>query len=176
MKKTLLSLILAFGLSSALSLQAETDVETSNGVSPAAVSMNSGLSALISHMDVQDMDIYENQKDTLDLDPQIIEKNQAVAKFFSKSAKSKPNYNIIGTNVVTYEITYLGVLCHIGWYLDGSIVTAIDGTEAAKQVVFLNGCVVGISYDMEMKDDYFIHRYKWGKVYSYIDHQIIKFN
>lgn len=80
----------------------------------------------------------------------------------------------IETNFVTYETLDTGVTCHFGWYTDGWIGTALDGTEVGKQVIFVNGSVVGVSYDLKVYKNYFVHKYTWGTVESYPHKQIIK--
>lgn len=101
------------------------------------------------------------------LDKEVQAKNQIIAKQFSKQGSTQ-------TNVVTYETLNNGVHVHVGWYVDGSIVTALDGTEAGKQVVFINGSVVGISYDLKVYNGYFTHDYTWAKVTSYTNKQVLK--
>ncbi len=77
------------------------------------------------------------------------------------------------TNIIRYIVTEEGVTCHVGVYADGVIVTALDGTEQGKQVIIVNDSITGISYDLEQKKDHFIHKYTWGKVYSYDNKQIM---
>ena len=111
------------------------------------------------------------EESSLCLDASISEKYKAAAKFLTMGPS-----NTTETGVVTYETTIYGVNCHIGWYIDGYIGTSLDGTETGKQVVYVNGCVVGISYNPEMRNDHFVHRYTWGAVYSYVNRQIVVFN
>ena len=111
------------------------------------------------------------QKEAFSIDKKIQDKYQAVAKQFSKKGSSKGSTE---TNLVTYDTLSSGVHVHIGWYVDGSIVTALDGTEAGKQLIFINGSVVGISYDIKTYNGYFTHNYTWAKVTSYTNKQILK--
>lgn len=78
------------------------------------------------------------------------------------------------TALVTYETLPNGVRVHIGWYTDGFIMTALDGTETGKQVIFINGSVVGVSYDIKFYNSYFSHDYTWAKVISFSNRQILK--
>ena len=123
---------------------------------------------------IPDICIHNNDIIELDIDSQVKEKYLAAAKFLAKSSKSSSK--TVQTNIITYETTSFGVNCHIGWYTDGYIGTSLDGTEQGKQFVFLNGAVVGISYDIERKGDHFVHKYTWGKVYSYPNSQVVQFN
>lgn len=122
----------------------------------------------ISHVEMHD-------EPGLDIDQNIGKKYQAAAKFLSSAASYHSNYQTVDTSIITYETTYLGVNCHIAWYVDGYIGTSLDGTEQGKQVVFVNGSVVGISYDIDIYSDHFEHKYTWGKVYSYPHRQVVKF-
>lgn len=117
---------------------------------------------------------YSNESNQFHIDEKITQKYSAAAKFVGRVAQSQNK--TVETNLVTYETTSLGVQCHVGWYADGYIGTALDGTEQGKQVVFLNNAVVGISYDIEIKQNYFVHKYTWGKVYSYPQRQVVIFN
>ena len=105
------------------------------------------------------------------LDSSIPEKYKSAAKLLTMGTS-----NTTETCVVTYETTIYGVNCQIGWYVDGYICTSLDGTETGKQFVVLNGSVVGISYNIEMRNDHFVHYYTWGAVYSYLNRQIVVFN
>lgn len=98
-------------------------------------------------------------------------KYQSAAKLLSTSSSKT-----VETGLVTYETLPTGVLLHVGWYSDGNICTALNGTEQGKQVVILNGSIVGISYDISQHSDYFVHKYTWGKIYSSGNHQKIKIN
>lgn len=103
-----------------------------------------------------------------ELNTDIQEKYQAAARLFSESRGKTTQ-----TNVITLETLPNGVHVHVGWYPDGSIGTAMDGSEQGKQVVFCNNQVVAISYDIDVRSDHFIHRYTWGKVYSYVNRQVV---
>ncbi len=110
------------------------------------------------------------QKEAFPIEKKIQDKYQAVAKQFAKKGSSKGSTQ---TNVVTYATLNNGVHVHIGWYTDGSIATALDGAEAGKQVIIVNGSVVGISYDIKTYNGYFTHNYTWAKVTSYSNKQIL---
>lgn len=110
------------------------------------------------------------EDETFRLKSSITKKYTTAAKFLAMSV-----HNVIETYLVTYETTDYGVYCHVAWYVDGCIGTALDGTEAGKQVVIINDSVVGISYHIEMKHDHFIHHYTWGAVYSYPNRQAVVF-
>lgn len=107
------------------------------------------------------------QKEGFSINRDIQKKYQAVAKQFSAKGSTQ-------TNVITYETTDTGVNVHIGWYSDGFIATALDGPEAGKQVIIINGSVVGVSYDIMTYNGYFTHTYTWAKVTSYSNYQILK--
>ncbi len=107
------------------------------------------------------------QEEAFPIDKKLQEKYQVVAKQFSKKGSTQ-------TSVVTYETLNNGVHVHIGWYVDGSIATALDGAEAGKQVIVINESVVGISYDIKTYNGYFTHNYTWAKVTSYSNKQIFK--
>ncbi|MFV0341221.1 MAG: hypothetical protein ACK5MA_11455 [Parachlamydiaceae bacterium] len=109
-----------------------------------------------------------------DFSHSLCKKYQAAAKFQSPEA-SHSSSSRVETHLVTYETTALGVNCHVGWYTDGFIVTSLDGTEEGKQCVFVNGSIIGISYDVKIHRDFFEHKYTWGKVYSYPYKQEIKY-
>ncbi len=111
------------------------------------------------------------QKEAFPIDKKIQEKYQTVAKHFSEKKSAKGSTE---TNLVTYEALNTGVHIHIGWYADGYIATALDGNEAGKQVIFINGSVVGISYDIKTYNGYFTHNYIWATVTSYPNKQILK--
>ena len=101
------------------------------------------------------------------LNKELQKKYRAVAKQFAKNGSTH-------TNVVTYETLNTGVHVHIGWYADGAIVTALDGTEAGKQVIFIYGSVVDVSYEIKTYNGYFTHNYTWTKVTSYPYKQVLK--
>ncbi len=130
-----------------------------------AVNMSFGKEEL-SHIPI---DSYENSMHQISIDPAVVEKYQSASKFFKKATPHE-------TQLVTYETLDTGVNCHVGWYSDGYIVTALNGSEAGKQVVFVKGNIVGISYDVQFREDYFIHKYTWGIVYSYSKSQRVVFN
>lgn len=112
---------------------------------------------------------YQNES-VIEIDSIAREKHQAVLKFMSPQG-SHSSSKRTETNLVTYEVTPQGVTCHIGWYLDGFIGTALNGTEEGKQCIIVNGSIVGVSYDFKIYKDHFEHKYTWGKVYSYPNHQ-----
>ncbi len=101
------------------------------------------------------------------IDKKIQEKYQTVAKQFSNRGSTQ-------TNIVTYETLNTGIHLHIGWYIDGYIATALDGTEAGKQIIVINGSVVGISYNIKLYNGYFTHDYTFAKVTSYSNKQVLK--
>jgi hypothetical protein len=114
------------------------------------------------------------QNETFPLDIKIKEKYQDIAKFFRDDNAIKGKQDTVHTNVVTYEVLDTGVLIHVGWYIDGFIATALNGTENGKQVIVVNDSVVGISYEIKTTRDYFTHNYTWAKVTSYTNKQSIK--
>lgn len=119
------------------------------------------------------MDVNESKSENgFELDDRIVKKHLATANFFQQGLVEKSNN--VETNLVTYETTIYGVNVHIGWYVDGYIITALDGTEKGKQIIVVNEIITGISYDCEQKKDHFTHKYTWGKVYSYQNSQTIK--
>ena len=109
------------------------------------------------------------ENEAFQIDVSLQEKYQAVARQFVKKGSAQ-------TNIVTYETLYTGVHVHVGWYVDGYIVTALDGTEAGKQIVFINGTPVSISYKIKAYSGYFKHDHGNGwKITSYPTSQIFKY-
>ncbi len=113
----------------------------------------------------------------IEIDSQIKDRYQAVAKFINNESDDmlKPRSNTIQTNIVTYETTSLGVHLHCAWYSDGYVATALNGTEQGKQIVFVNGSIVSISYDIDFYNNYYSHKHAFGVVYSYTNMQITVF-
>lgn len=116
-----------------------------------------------------------NKNSSFEQDLRFIEINKRPSDLdsFINSVERAKN---IETNVVTYETTDFGVLCHVAWYADGIVATALNGTEEGKQVIIINGSITGISYDLQVDSGSFLHKYTWGKVRSYSNRQIMHFN
>ena len=92
------------------------------------------------------------------------------------SRAQSSNSKTIETNVITRERGADGVVYYIGWYVDGSIITALDGVQAGKQVVIVNGDVVGVANNFVLLNGVVVHTYVWGRVYSYPNRQVVNFS
>lgn len=69
--------------------------------------------------------------------------------------------------IITYERTYFGHLCHVGWYADGYIITYLEGQKEGKQIIVYRDEVVGISYrDSDNPSDEMKNSYEWGRVFT----------
>jgi len=101
------------------------------------------------------------------IDTEIQKKYQLIAKQFVQRGLSQ-------TSLVTYETLDNGVNLHVGWYVDGYIATALNGVDCGKQIIFINGVVTGISYNVTYYNGYFVHYYAGLKVTSYSNSQFIK--
>ena len=131
----------------------------------------------------------DNQEDVLQhFDPKLIAKYQEVAGVAKPEGISKlmgaveNNCNIreyvskgfpysVDTYTISYEVIR-GVLYHVGWYIDGCVITSLDGPQAGKQVVFRNGIAVAITYVADYYDGFFAHYYPGGIIYSYANYQL----
>lgn len=125
-------------------------------------------------------DIENHDEMIFELNQNTVKKFQAAAKFLSHDDLTQSNLNSrakknVETFLVSYETLDTGISCHVGWYQDVCIATALDGTEQGKQVVVVNNTITGISYDVKVYKDRFEHKYTWGTVCSYPYKQIVKF-
>jgi hypothetical protein len=138
----------------------------------------------------------ENIEEQLELeaivDPKVIAKYQEIAGLEKVGLEQLPLSNMgsdsgmiagrvaakaysfhVDTYTISYEIHH-GVLYHMAWYIDGCVMTALDGPQMGKQVVFRNGRALAISYDADFYDGYFLHYYPKGIIYSYGNYQTFK--
>lgn len=79
------------------------------------------------------------------------------------------------TYSVGYMISDTGVNIQIASYTNFVVATALDGPEQHKQIIMqYNGVLLDCSNSISCKKDHFEHKYPWGRVTSYPNHQIIK--
>ena len=63
-----------------------------------------------------------------------------------------------------------GVEVHLAKYSKFGVATALNGPECGKQIILIdynNPKVLDSSQNCEEKANYTVHRYSWGRIYSY---------
>lgn len=100
------------------------------------------------------------------IDESLKAKYNLIAKQFAQKG-------ITQTNIVSYETLSNGTNVHIGWYADGYIATALNGPDTGKQVISINGAIIGISYNVSYHNGYFVHYYPTSIVTSYSNCQFV---
>ena len=114
------------------------------------------------------------QVNDLILDQATVENHQAAARAFgAENTLSRELARSSETFHVTYETLNNGVFCHVAWYVDGYVITALNGATAGKQMVVINGNVISISYVMDTMVDCFVHYHTWCTIYSFPSRQLL---
>lgn len=82
----------------------------------------------------------------------------------------------VSTNVFTYQYTTDGWLQQVAVYSDAIICTNMAGPRYGAQIVIRdNGKVLGLTDFYKSSRNKFTHKYAWGEVKTYTDHQEVTF-
>ncbi len=91
--------------------------------------------------------------------------NSAILKSKSRwKPKSEKTTQICGMTLPN------GVEAHIAKYSKFAVMTVLNGPDCGKQIIFTdynNPKVLDSSQNCEAKANYTVHRYTWGRIYSY---------
>lgn len=119
--------------------------------------------------------VAQEEGQDLQLDPTVIENHQAMVRAFSQenTLSKRDLTRSVESFHITYETLSNGVFCHVAWYADGYIITALNGYSSGKQVIVINGDTVSISYVMDTMSDSFVHYHTWCTVYSFPNRQLV---
>lgn len=119
--------------------------------------------------------ITEEGEQEFQLDPLVVEKHQAVVRAFAQAntLSKRDMSRSVESFHITYETLSNGVFCHVAWYVDGYIITALNGYSTGKQVIVINGFTNSISYVMDTMSDCFVHYHTWCTVYSFPNRQLL---
>lgn len=106
---------------------------------------------------------------------------QELKNRFGPLIRSKSNSNLTPSSTTSYAIDYQYtqdglMLQQVAYYEDCVVCTNVEGPRKGAQFIIAhNGALIDMRNDFKEYKDHFVHKYKFAVIYTYADHQSVKF-
>lgn len=91
-----------------------------------------------------------------------------------KAASKKAQYETYAVSINVVSGYRFHIADYYGTYGSSRVITALDGELRGRQEIADNGIVMAASTQVRWHKDYFVHTYPRGKVYTYLNKQVLE--